>query len=235
MGVGGVAKDVLTAWQAGATERRQRRLKARSPEDCRACQVGQRVRTVNGIPAGAVRPWSEVKGKGERKKQSNTHGHACPNQACRYHGIRDQAVHALVLQETRGKTGAIWRLRCQACGKRFSERHDTVLAHLKTSPERIELVLTLLAEGVDIAVLVRVFGHCEETIARWLERAGNQASLLHDLYFRDLKLDHLQLDELHAKVRQAEGKHWLWAILPRNMGHNPQTIFRFLLVRKEQP
>jgi hypothetical protein len=57
-----------TAWQAGATERRKRRLKARSPDDCPACQVGQRVRTVNGIPAGAVRPWCEVKGKGGRKK-----------------------------------------------------------------------------------------------------------------------------------------------------------------------
>ena len=206
-------KVYLTAWQAGAAERRKHRLKARSPEDCPACQVGQRVRTVNGVSADAVRPWREVKGKGGRKKQSNTHGHACPNQACRYHGIRDQAIHALVLQETRGKTGAIWRLRCKACGKRFTERHDTVLARLKTPPERIELVLTLLAEGVDIAVLVRVFGHCEETIARWLERAGSHASLLHDLYFRELALDHLQLDELHAKVRQAEGKHWRWVAI----------------------
>jgi IS1 family transposase len=83
----------------------------------------------------------------------------------------------------------------------------------QTPPDRIELVLTLLAGGVDISVLVRVFGHCEETIARWLERAGSHTALLHDLYFRDLKLDHLQLDELRAKVRQAEGKHWLWAAI----------------------
>ena len=87
---------------------------------------------MNSRPNREVRPWGEVKGQGGRKKQSNTEGHACPNSACRYHGIRDQAIHALVLQEKRGQTGAIWRLRCQACGKRFSERHDTVLARLKT-------------------------------------------------------------------------------------------------------
>jgi IS1 family transposase len=58
-----------------------------------------------------------------------------------------------------------------------------------------------------------VFGHCEETIVRWLERAGDHASLLHDLYFRDLAIDYLQLDELPAKVRQAEGKHGLWAAI----------------------
>ena len=88
-----------------------------------------------------------------------------------------------------------------------------MLACLKTPPERIELVLTLLAEGVDIAVLVRVFGHGEDTIARWLERAGNHAALLHDLNFHELAIDHLQLDELYAKVRQAPDKHWLWVAI----------------------
>ncbi len=201
------------AWQAGETARGKRRLKARSPEDCPACQSRQGLRGVNSRPNREVRSWGEVKGKGGRKKQSSTEGYACPNSACRYHGIRDQAIHALVLQEKRGQTGAIWRLRCQACGKRFSERHDTVLARLKTPPERIELVLTLLAEGVDISVVVRVFGHCEETVVRGLERAGDHAALLHDLYFRDLAIDHLQVDELYAKVRQAPDKHWLWAVI----------------------
>lgn len=203
----------LTIGQGSETKRSKRHLKARSPEDCPACQSERGLRGVNSRPNREVRPWSEVKGKGGRKKRSNTEGHACPNPACEYHGMRDQKVHALVLQEQRGKTGDIWRLRCQACGKRFSERHATVLARLKTPPERIELVLTLLAEGVDISVLVRVFGHCEETIARWLERAGDHAALLHDLYFRDLAIDHLQLDELYAKVRQAPDKHWLWAAI----------------------
>ena len=125
-------KIYRTVWQVSEKKRRKRRLKARSPEDCPACQSRQGLRGVNSRPNRDVRPWREVKGKGGRKKQSNTEGHACPNRACHYHGIRDQTIHALVLQEKRGKTGVIWRLRCQACGQRFSERHDTVLARLKT-------------------------------------------------------------------------------------------------------
>jgi hypothetical protein len=95
----------LTAWQASETKGRKRGLKARSPEDCPACQAKLGLRGVNSHPAHEVRSWREVKGKGGRKKQSNTEGHACPNRACRYYGIREQKVHALVLQEKRGKTG----------------------------------------------------------------------------------------------------------------------------------
>jgi len=39
-----------TAWQASETERRKRRLKARSPEDCPACQAKQGPRGVNSRP-----------------------------------------------------------------------------------------------------------------------------------------------------------------------------------------
>jgi hypothetical protein len=100
-----------TAWQADETKRRKRHLIARCPKDCPACQSRQGLRGVNSRPTPGVRPWSEVRGKGGRKKQSNTEGHVCPR-ACQYHGIREQKAHALVLQEKRGKTDDIWRLRC---------------------------------------------------------------------------------------------------------------------------
>ena len=70
-----------TVGQTGETARGKRRLKARSPEDCPACQSRQGLRGVNSRPNREVRPWGEVKGKGGRKKQSNTEGHACPNPA----------------------------------------------------------------------------------------------------------------------------------------------------------
>ncbi len=90
------------------------------------------------------------------------------------------------------------------------------MAHLKTDPARIDWVLRLHAEGVSQAVLVRVFGHCAATVDRWLARASEQGGLLHDLYFRDLELDYLQVDELFARVRDEAGPHWVWAsIEPR--------------------
>jgi transposase-like protein len=79
--------------------------------------------------------------------------------------------------------------------------------------ERIEIVLSLLAEGVAVATLVRVFGHEEETITCWLTRAGKQAGLLDDYYFHDLRLDHVQVDELYARVRGEDGMSWVWAAI----------------------
>ena len=110
--------------------------------------------------------------------------------------VRDASIHALAGNGVRGETDEIQRLICQACGNRFNVRRDTALKDLKTDPERIELAMNLAAEGVDVSVIARVMGHCAETIAHWLERSGRHASLLHDLFFHNLPLLYVQVDEL---------------------------------------
>ncbi len=52
---------------------------------------------------------------------------------------------------------------------------------------RVGEVLTALAEGLDVAAAVRVFGHGHATITTWLIRAGTHSATLHDRVFRDLK------------------------------------------------
>jgi len=212
-------KTIKRWWQTYQQRNKQKRkwnLKPQSPEQCPSCQAGVEMRQVNVEPAPPIQPWNERKGRGGRKKVIDTQGFACTQVTCEYVGIRDASIHALVGDGKRGATDDIQRLRCQACGDRFTTRRETVLHHLKTPVERIEIVLSLLAEGVAVATLVRVFGHEEETITRWLTRAGQQAGLLHDYYFQDLHLDHVQVDELYAKVRGEEGKSWVWAgIEPR--------------------
>jgi hypothetical protein len=49
----------------------------------------------------------------------------------------------------------------------------------KTSPDRIERYLWLLAGDVD--VLVRFTGHVDATVTRWLLRAGRHGERLHNL------------------------------------------------------
>jgi hypothetical protein len=82
------------------------------------------------------------------------------------------------------------------------------LYYLKTAPDRIEMMLWLLAEGVDISIMVRYTGHADSTITRWLERMGAHSTVLHNHTFQGLVLTFVQLDELHAKVRT--GVQWLW-------------------------
>jgi hypothetical protein len=99
---------------------------------------------------------------------------------------------------------------CQACGHKFTTRRHTVLYRLKTHSARVAEALTFLAEGVDVAVLERVWGTREGTLRTWLTRAGLHARKLHARFFQDLRCAHIQLDELWANVRQASQDVWVW-------------------------
>ncbi len=145
-------------------------LRPKTPLDCPSCVAGVTLQEVNPKPKSVVLPWTQRKKPGGPKKRVDTHGYACPSPDCDYFLERDSRIHALVGCGVRGRTDQIQWFQCQACLIRFSSRLDTVLRHLKTVPEKIELVLNLLAEGVDPSAIIRVCGHCEETIHRWLSR-----------------------------------------------------------------
>jgi len=203
-------------WQEQAKKKdkktgKPRQWRPKSPSECPACQSGLQL-SIQPIRR-EVRPWREYKSSRGRKKQIRTQGHACPNPNCRYFGITDEAVHALVGNGKRGKQGHIQALRCQCCQTNFSSRRNTPLYHLKTQPDRVEMCLWLLAEGMDISVLVRFTGHVDATLSRWLTRAGVHSENLHTLLFVQLNLAYLQVDELHAPVAGNKRKSWLWVAI----------------------
>ena len=180
--------------------------KPKSPKDCPHC-VGQI--QLQSFPINKhVSPYSERKSSRGRKKEIPTDGYACPHVDCEYYGITAEDVHALVGNGKRGKDGDIQHFRCQGCRRDFTCGRNTPLYYLKTAPDRIEMVLGLMAEGVDISVMVRYTGHADATVAHWLERMGAHSRHLHNCTFRGLVLTLVQLDELHAKVRS--GVRWLW-------------------------
>jgi IS1 family transposase len=100
--------------------------------------------------------------------------------------------------------------RCQACRTTLSARHDTPLYRLKTPSQQIAVVLSALAEGLDLSAAKRVFGYRQATITTWLTRAGDHAQALHEHCFRQLWLPHLQLDELRTRLRCVTKVLWLW-------------------------
>jgi IS1 family transposase len=75
------------------------------------------------------------------------------------------------------------------------------------------MCLWLLAEGMDISVLVRFTGHVDATLSRWLTRAGLHSENLHTLLFVHLEIAYLQLDELFAPVAGNKKKSWLWVAI----------------------
>ena len=67
-----------------------RPLRAATPPDCPACQQPANA-AATAAPTPAVPPWWSSQRRRGRPKTIATAGHACPNPACRYHGITDAA------------------------------------------------------------------------------------------------------------------------------------------------
>ncbi len=65
------------------------------------------------------------------------------------------------------------------------------------------MVLSALAEGLDASAAERVFGYRQTTITTWVSRAGEHAQTLHQRFFANLRLPHIQLDELRTRLRCA--------------------------------
>jgi IS1 family transposase len=203
---------VRRRWPSAAAPRTHpkptsRPLKPRSPDDCPACRAAQPSLPPASTP---LKPYSQVKDPRGRKKSSVTAGYACPNPDCLYFGISDDQIHALVGCGGHGSHEYIRDLKCRACQTKFSVRYGTVLYRLKTPARRVGEDLSALAEGLSVGAAVRVFGHGEFTIRTWLTRAGLHATCLHEQLFQNLKLLHIQLDELCTKTRQAADALWVW-------------------------
>lgn len=177
---------------------------------CEACQKGLSLQIFRARTN--VVPYRAMKSTCGRRKTLNTAGHACPNPACAYFAVTDETLHAVVGNGKRGKHKDIQYWKCQACAQKFTSRLHTPLYRLKTDPEKVVLVLLLLANGCDLSVLVRCTPHTEATVTRWLARMGRHSQRLHGRMFQQLVFPLLQLDELHARVRR-EGVQWLWVAL----------------------
>ena len=201
-------KTIIREWFKYQKDRLPRRWRPKTPEDCPQCQQGVTIEhpEINWN----VQPYANVKSRRGRKKSIPTEGYACPNPHCCYFGITRQDIHALVSHGKRGKQHDIQYFKCQACQKTFSSRRGSVLYYLKTNADRVEFSLWFLAEGIDRSVLVRYSGHVDATLTRWLMRAGRQSFNLHNTYFRHLNLAVIQMDELYAKIRNAQKKAWVW-------------------------
>src|SRR5437868_3496820 len=206
---------VRSSSSKGVTKRTRldRLLKPRTPDDCPACRLASPPPLDGGPAPVPVRPWCEVKSRRGAPKRVNTQGYACPNRKCSYFGITDAHIHALVGDGKHGQAERIQTFRCQACHTTFTSRRNTPLYRLKTPSQKVAMVLSALAEGLDPSAAERVFGSRQATITRWLTRAGGHAHTLHERFFCHLHLPHLQLDELRTRLRCVKEVLWLWLVI----------------------
>jgi transposase-like protein len=144
-------------------------------------------------------PWSILSDVGfilRRKDLAmDPHSQFCHNPDCPARGQVGQGnigVHSLKEQ----------RYRCSCCGKAFAATTGTPFYRLATDPERVTLVLTLLAHGCPLQAIVAAFGCDERTVASWQARAGKHCQQLHEHLVQQGNLDlvHVQADEIWVKL-----------------------------------
>jgi len=74
------------------------------------------------------------------------------------------------------------------------------------------MAMSLLVLGIDTSALQEAMGIQESTLRTWLTRSGEQSRKLHERFFQNLSLGHIQLDELWAKVKEKEQAVWVWTV-----------------------
>lgn len=187
-----------------------RTLKPKSEKDCPHCEKGHAQTLAS--PETALVPYDQTKGKGGRKKKICTQNYFCSNPQCYYYLVTDERIHALIGYGSHGKHERIPDLYCQACESKFTIRKYTLLYRLKTHSKIIILAMNLLGLGIDTSALQEAMGMQESSLRTWLTRSGIQGRKLHERFFKNLTLGHIQLDELWANVKQSQRDVWVWTV-----------------------
>jgi IS1 family transposase len=201
----------LTKKRSLAKTIKPRELKVKTEKDCPNCNKGEHTLTIPPPETTHV-PYSQIKSKRGRKKKICTQGYFCSNSHCYYHLVADERIHALIGYGSHGKYERIPDLYCQLCETKFTIRKWTLLYRLKTLSKIIFLAMNLLVLGIDVSALQEALAIQESTLRTWLTRSGAQSRKLHEHFFRDLNLGHIQLDELWANVKEKEQAMWVWTV-----------------------
>jgi transposase-like protein/IS1 family transposase len=95
------------------------------------------------------------------------------------------------------------RYLCTVCEATFAETTGTVFYHLKTDPDRVSCVLTLIGHGCPPEAIPPAFGISVRTVRRWMEKAGVHCEGVHaHLVEQPRELGQVQADELRVKLQK---------------------------------
>lgn len=132
----------------------------------------------------------------------NPQAQFCPNSACHASG---QPGRGTIVVHSRKKR----RYQCTCCRKTFTESKGTAVYGLKKPVDLFLLVVTLLVHGCPPQAIVAALGLDPRTVARWQQRAGEQARQVHQHVLGQSQLDLGQVQADEIKVKTQRGYLWL--------------------------
>src|SRR5450432_3405232 len=130
---------------------------------------------------------------------------ACVNERCDSYGQKGQ--NNLTVRKINGKDG-IRYLRCQCCGKEFSERKATALWNTKVSEEKAIAVAEHLAEGCSLKATARLVKVNASVVRRLNGKLGEPGEAFHDERVQQLVVEALEGDERHGYAHDKGQPMW---------------------------
>ncbi len=93
------------------------------------------------------------------------------------------------------------RYVCDECKKTFAATKGTIFYRLRTAPEEVMKVITLIAYGCPPKAVEKAFGFHERTIKNWWLRSGEHCRVMHEHMIgkSQLELEQVQADEIKGK------------------------------------
>ena len=101
----------------------------------------------------------------------------CLNKFCLGYGMR--GAHNLSVCGHTNKAKTIRQIYCRLCKGRFSERKGTVFYHSHMPAEKVISILHHVQEGNGMRRTGRLVGTKEDTVIRYVRKAGEHALLMH--------------------------------------------------------
>jgi transposase-like protein/IS1 family transposase len=121
----------------------------------------------------------------------------CPNRDC---PARGQIGKGNVTSHSQAEG----RYLCTVCHVTFAETTGTVFYHLKSDPDRVTQVLTLIGHGCPPEAIPPAFGISIRTVRRWMEKAGVHCEGVHGHRVEQPReLGQVQADELRVKLQRS--------------------------------
>jgi transposase-like protein len=126
----------------------------------------------------------------------------CVNSQCRDYGRR--GAGNLVCRKLYGSERRRF-VRCQICGREFSERRGTALFGVHLATAKALAVLSHVADGCGVRQTARQTGVTTNAVMRLTAKAGDHAAATHDELARHLQVGEAQLDEKWSFVGKKGG------------------------------
>jgi transposase-like protein len=131
------------------------------------------------------------------EKRMNPHSLFCLNRGCPSRG-RQNAGNLLV------HDSLTQRYRCKTCDTTFVANKGTLFYRLKTDPQVVVQVLTLLALGCPVTAIVRAFAVDARSVRSWQKKAGQHCQAVHtdQVTNKNLDLEYVQADEVRVRLQK---------------------------------